>query len=107
MPIRNCADKRTSDFMAGKRVKEFQAFDRQAAKALTKLQAATRLMDLRHPPSNHFEALERDRKGQFSIRINKQWRVCFAWAFTEEAPAGTDPLTVQGEPCDVEITDYH
>lgn len=107
MPIRNCADKRTADFMAGKRVKEFQAFDRQAAKALTKLQAATRLSDLRHPPSNRFEALGGNRKGQYSIRINDQWRVCFRWTFAEDPPAGTDPLTAPGEPHDVEITDYH
>ena len=93
MPIRNCADKRTADFMAGKRVKEFQAFDRQAAKALTKLQAATRLSDLRHPPSNRFEALGGNRKGQYSIRINDQWRICFIW--TEAGPE------------QVEITDYH
>lgn len=107
MAIRNCADKLTLDFMAGKRVKAFQGFERQAAKALTKLQAATRLMDLRHPPSNGFEALGGDRKGQYSIRINGQWRVCFRWAITEDGEAPTDALTAPGEPCDVEITDYH
>nr|WP_247897323.1 type II toxin-antitoxin system RelE/ParE family toxin [Azospirillum argentinense] len=93
--------------MAGKRVKEFQAFDRQAAKALTKLQAAVRLIDLRHPPSNRFEALGGDRNGQYSIRINGQWRVCFRWSFTDDVPADVDLLTIQGEPYDVEITDYH
>ncbi len=107
MPIRNCADKQTAAFLAGKRVKEFQAFDRQAAKALTKLQAATRLMDLRHPPSNRFEALGGDRNGQYSIRINDQWRVCFGWAFAESASDASDPLTLLGDPIDVEITDYH
>jgi toxin HigB-1 len=107
MPIRSCADKRTADFMAGKRVKEFQAFDRQAAKALTKLQAAVRLMDLRHPPSNRFEALGGDRKGGYSIRINDQWRLCFRWVLTEPVSAGADMLTIKGEACDVEITDYH
>lgn len=107
MPIRNCADKRTAAFLAGERVKEFQAFDRQAAKALTKLQAATRLIDLRRPPSNRFEALQGDRKGQYSIRINDRWRVCFGWAFTETAGDQTDPTTLSGDPIDVEIVDYH
>lgn len=107
MPIRNCADKRTADFLAGKRVKEFQAFDRQAAKALTKLQAAVQLMDLRHPPSNRFEALGGDRKGRYSIRINDQWRLCFRWSFTQPVSADADMLMVKGEAYDVEITDYH
>lgn len=107
MPIRDCGDKRTADFLAGKRVKEFQAFEHQAVKALTKLQAATRLMDLRHPPSNRFEALGGDRSGQYSIRINDRWRVCFRWAFSVTAPPDTDPLTVPGEACAVAITDYH
>jgi proteic killer suppression protein len=107
MPIRNCKDKRTADFMAGKRIKEFQAFERQAAKALTKLQAATRLIDLRHPPSNRFEALSGNRNGQYSIRINDQWRVCFGWAITGEFSEDTDRLLLPGEPYDVEIIDYH
>jgi toxin HigB-1 len=93
--------------MAGKRIKEFQAFERQAAKALTKLQAATRLKDLRHPPSNHFEALGGDLKGWYSIRINNRWRLSFRWAVTEELSENTDFLWVQGEPYDIEITDYH
>lgn len=107
MAIRNCADKRTAAFLANKRVKEFQAFERQAVKALTKLQAATRLKDLLKPPSNRFEALGGDRKGRYGIRINDQWRVCFGWVFTAKVPDDVDPLTVQGDPCDVEITDYH
>jgi proteic killer suppression protein len=107
MPIRNCKDKRTADFMAGKRIKEFQAFERQAVKALTKLQAATCLTDLRHPPSNRFEALGGNRSDRYSIRINDQWRVCFGWAVTGENPKDTDRLLLQGEPCDVEIIDYH
>jgi len=107
MPIRTCADKRTADFLAGKRVKEFQSFERQAAKALTKLQAATRLIDLRHPPSNRFEALGGERKGQYSIRINDQWRICFRWAVVGDAQADAGLLTVPGEPYDVAIADYH
>jgi len=105
--IRDCADKRTADFLAGERVREFQAFERQAVKALTKLNAAVRLADLRNPPSNRFEALGGDRKGQYSIRVNDRWRVCFRWACAEDAPGGTDPLMVRGDARDVEIVDYH
>ena len=57
------------------------------------LSAATVLDTLRVPPSNYFEALRRDREGQYSIRINKQWRICFVWQ-------GNDAY-------DVEIVDYH
>ena len=74
---------------------------------MAKLQSVTRLIELRNPPSNRFEALTGDRAGEYSIRINDRWRVCFKWAFAEEPPQGIDSLLVQGEPCDVEITDYH
>jgi len=93
--------------MAGERVREFQAFANQAIKAIAKLQNAIRLMDLRNPPSNRFEALGGDRGGQYSIRINAEWRVCFRWAITDQMPPGTDRLLIPGEPYDVEITDYH
>ena len=65
---------------------------RTAARKLAQLHAAIRLTDLTLP-GNHLEALKRDRQGQHSIRINKQWRVCFRW--TEEGPEA------------VEIVDYH
>lgn len=107
MAIRGIKDKRTAAFCAGERVREIQAVEQQAAKAIAKLQSAERLVELRNPPSNRFEALGGDRKGQYSIRINDQWRVCFRWAATATAPAGSDPLLVRGEPYDVEITDYH
>lgn len=107
MPIRNCRTKQTARFLAGERVREFQAFERAAMRALAKLQAATRLGDLRYPPSNHFEALQGDRAGQYSIRINEQWRVCFTWIATEPSSPDTDLLLVPGDPDDVEITDYH
>jgi proteic killer suppression protein len=106
MPIRTYADRRTADFAAGARIKEFQAFERQAAKGLTKLNAAVRLIELRNPPSNRFEALGGDRGGQYSIRINDRWRICFRWSFSEDL-AGRDPLMVPGEAVDVEIVDYH
>ena len=107
MSIRTCRDKRTQDFMAGKRVPEFQAFERQILKALTKLQAVSRLIELRNPPSNRFEALSGNRQGQYSIRVNDQWRVCFRWAFQGTELAGQDDLLAIGEPFDVEIVDYH
>ncbi len=106
MPIKTYADKRSADFAAGKHVKEFRAFERQAVKGLTKLNAAARLIELRNPPSNRFEALRGERDGQYSIRINDRWRICFRWAFSEDS-AGKDPLTVPGDAVDVEIVDYH
>jgi proteic killer suppression protein len=88
-------DKRTETFAAGLRVKEFQSFARQAEKRLEVLDAAPDKRALMMLPSNHFEALRGNRKGQYSIRINEQWRICFEW------PNG-DP-----GPSNVEITDYH
>ena len=88
-------DKRTRDFAAGKRVKAFSGFGKAARLKLDRLEAAASIGDLVALPGNRFEALAGDRKGQYSIRINDQWRVCFEW------PAGT-----QG-PSHVEIVDYH
>src|SRR3984957_723048 len=88
-------DKRLRQFAAGYRVKEFQAFEQQLKKRLAILEDAQSRDDLRLLPSNRFEALGGDRKGQFSIRINKQWRVCFEW------PEGED------RPFNIEICDYH
>jgi proteic killer suppression protein len=88
-------DKRTGDFAAGKRVKAFPGFERPARLKLDRMEAATSLGDLAALPSNRFEALRGDRKGQYSIRINDQWRICFEWA---EGALG---------PSNVEIVDYH
>ena len=88
-------DKRTERFAAGERVREFDAFKRQAEKRLILLDEATCRTDLMRLPSNRFEALGEKRLRQFSIRINQQWRVCFEW------PDG-DP-----KPFHIEITDYH
>lgn len=107
MAIRNCRDRQTCNFLAGKRVREFEACANAAAKALTKLQAATRLYDLRNPPSNRFEALGGDRQGEYSIRIDRQWRVCFRWETLEPLPEGADIGTVPGEPYDVEINNHY
>ncbi len=89
------ADKRTRDFAAGLRVKAFEGIDRPARMKLDRLDAATSLKDLAALPGNRFEALRSDRKGQFSIRINDQWRICFIWP---EATPGPDRA---------EIVDYH
>ena len=66
---------------------------RIAQRKLAVLDAAERLDDLRVPPGNHLEKLTRDRKDQYSIRINDQWRICFRWS--------------EGSAYDVEIVDYH
>ena len=65
----------------------------RAARRLTQLNAATSLNDLRSPPSNRLEALKHDRKGQWSMRINDQWRICFRFS--------------DGDAFEVEIVDYH
>ena len=88
-------DKKTAAFAEGQFVKAFQGFEAQAAKRLAILNAAPDLDTLRALPSNRLEALRGDRAGRYSIRINQQWRVCFAW------PDG------QPGPSDVEIVDYH
>ena|ERR1700730_16255613 len=107
MAISGCRDRRTERFLAGERVKEFQAFADAAAKALTKLQAAVILRDLRSPPSNRFEALGGDRNGQYSIRINRQYRVCFKWAPHTSVHAGPDALEISGDAYDVEINNHY
>lgn len=84
-------DKRTADFAAGKRVKAFSGIEQPASLKLDRLEAATALQDLAALPGNRFEAL----KGQYSIRINDQWRICFEW-----------PKQALG-PTNVEIVDYH
>jgi toxin HigB-1 len=106
MAIRNCWDKATSDFLAGNRVRDFEACASGAIKALTRLQAVVQLDDLRRPPSTRFEPLGGDRKGEYSIRINRQWRVCFRWAL-EDLPPGADTGTAVGEPYDVEINNHY
>jgi len=88
-------DKRTRDFAAGKRVKAFSGIERSARLKLDRLEAALLLRDLSALPGNRFEALAGDRKGQYSIRMNDQWRICFEW--TDKALG----------PSNVEIVDYH
>ena len=88
-------DRQTAHFAAGKRIKAFTGFERAARLKLDRLEAAVALTDLSALPGNRFEGLKGDRRGQYSIRINDQWRICFTWAKNEPGPS------------DVEIVDYH
>lgn len=88
-------DKRTRDFATGQRIKAFSGLERAARLKLDRLDAATGLKDLAALPGNRFEALAGDRKGQYSIRINDQWRICFEWSEQAFGPEN------------VEIVDYH
>ena len=71
------ANKETERLAAGKRVRRFTAVEALARRKLRQLEIAGRLDDLKIPPGNRFEALSGSRKGQMSIRVNDQWRVCF------------------------------
>ncbi len=86
-----CRD--TEKLSKGVRVRKFTNFERIALRKIRQLQAASTLSDLKVPPDNMLEALSHDRNGQHSIRINKQFRICFRWT-----KAGA---------VDVEIVDYH
>lgn len=88
-------DKRTRDFAAGKRVRAFSGIERAARLKIDRLEAASSLRDLAALPGNHFETLKGNRKGQYSIRINDQWRICFEWQRDHSGPTS------------VEIVDYH
>ena len=83
----------TEALASGRRVKRFVNIESVARRKLRQLQIAARLEDLRVPPGNRLEALTGDRAGQYSIRVNDQFRVCFRWT-----AAGAE---------DVEIVDYH
>jgi toxin HigB-1 len=91
--IKSFRDRATARLWTGAFVKRFSGIERQALRKLDMLHGARELNDLRAPPANRLEALSGDRRGQHSIRINDQWRICFIW--TEEGPAN------------VEIVDYH
>lgn len=92
--IRSFAGRATEDLFYRRRcARQWRRFERVARRKLDALHAATRLDDLRVPPGNHLEKLVGARNGQWSIRINDQWRVCFNWD--------------SGEATNVEVTDYH
>jgi proteic killer suppression protein len=88
-------DKRTHDFASGKRVRAFSGFEHAARLKLDRMEAATSVKDLSALPGNRLERLKGDRKGQYSIRVNDQWRICFEW-----------PESAKG-PSNLEIVDYH
>jgi proteic killer suppression protein len=92
--IVSCRDKRTREFATGTRFNAFAGFERKAEMKIDQLDAATSLLDL-NLPGNRLEALKGNRKGQYSIHINDQWRICFEW------PKGSPG------PVNVEIVDYH
>ncbi|ACI91954.1 plasmid maintenance system killer [Afipia carboxidovorans OM5] len=92
--IKSFGDKRTAAIFAGYAVRGLPPPIQERARAkLLVIDAAKQLDDLRQPPGNRLEALAGHRKGQHSIRINDQWRICFVWR--------------NGETFDVEIVDYH
>ncbi len=93
--IRTYSDRETEKLAAGEKVRKWEPFRCQAEKRLRILDAATKLADLATLNSNRLETLKGNRKGQYSIRINSQWRICFKWP--KDAPG----------PTDVEIVDYH
>lgn len=93
--ILSYGDARTARFAAGERVKPFEPFRRQAANRLARLEAASSLAEVAALPGNRLEKLRGNRQGQWSIRINDQWRVCFKW---HDGASG---------PSEVEIVDYH
>ena len=77
--IKTFADQHTAGLYAGKRVARFANIEVVATRKLQQLDSATTLDSLRAPPGNRLEALTGDRKGQHSLRINAQWRLCFVW----------------------------
>ena len=77
--IHSFSDSDTESLFRSKPVARFKNIERVARRKLLQLQAATELASLRVPPGNRLEELKGDRKGQHSIRINEQWRVCFVW----------------------------
>ncbi|MEX2163443.1 MAG: type II toxin-antitoxin system RelE/ParE family toxin [Sulfuricaulis sp.] len=91
--IRSFRDATTKALFNDEDVPRFRAIERVARRRLLYLHQAKRLDDLRVPPGNRLEALRGDRKGEYSIRINDQWRICFRWK--------------DGDAHDVEIVDYH
>lgn len=92
--IRSFADTRTQRAFARERIKGLATpLQRAALRKLAMLDAADGLDDLRVPPGNRLEKLAGDRQGQYSIRINEQWRICYRWA--------------DGDAYEVEIVDYH
>ncbi len=93
MAIASFRDREAQKLYLGTRSRKFGNIARRALIQLRRIDAVHVLEDLRVPPGNHLEALKGDRRGQHSIRIDRQWRICFVWK--------------NGDAHDVEIVDYH
>ncbi len=91
--IRSFRSRETEQLHKRESVRRFKGIERVALRKLRQLDSADQLSDMASPPGNHLEALRGDRKGQHSIRINDQWRICFIWR--------------DGDAQEVEIADYH
>ncbi len=91
--IKTFRSTQTESLFNRERIRKFEAIERVARRKLAMLDAAEELRDLSAVPGNQLEKLRGDREGQYSIRINDQWRICFVWR--------------GGDAYDVEITDYH
>jgi proteic killer suppression protein len=91
--IRSFASRDTEELFGGGSPRKFRSFQAQAERKLQMLDSAKDLNDLRVPPGNRLEKLAGTRAGQYSIRVNDQWRVCFTWS---DSAAGN-----------VELVDYH
>jgi proteic killer suppression protein len=91
--IRSFRSKETEELFHYYHTQRFRTFERVALRKLLQLHAATELEVLASPPGNHLETLRGDRMGQYSIRINDRWRICFSWR--------------EGSAYEVEIVDYH
>ncbi len=93
MAIKSFECKNTEALYEGNKPKQFRNIETVAERKLQMIDSAVELNDLRSPPGNRLEELGGDRKGQYSIRINDQWRICFKWQ--------------DGDAYDIEIVDYH
>ena len=91
--IKSFGSANTERLFHRERVRQFEAFERQAQRKLAAVHAAVSLDDLAAVPGNRLEKLRGDRRDQYSVRINDRWRVCFAWK--------------DGDAYEVEIADYH
>lgn len=91
--IRSFREKDTESIFRQQRVRKFQQIATVALRRLVQIDSADELRDLASPPANRMEALRGDRAGQYSVRVNDQYRICFRWQ--------------DGHAFDVEITDYH
>ena len=91
--IRSFADAETELVFHHRHSRRYAAFERNALRKLRQIHAVSTVDELRQPPGNHLERLKGDRKGQWSLRINDQYRICFRWS--------------EGDAYEVEIIDYH